>query len=320
MRRPFLLAVLCAVLLVPAAAHARPVRTAIFFYPWYSNPLHDGVYSHWQQNGHAPPLDIASAFFPARGAYSSSDPRVLRAQMREIRAARVDEVVSSWWGWGSSEDERLPDVQRVGRQYGVGVAVQLEPYPGRTVDSAGADLQHLRALGIRDVYVYRAEDFLPLDWARLNLRLSGVRVFAQTNHVGFAARAGFAGFYTYDILEYGGAKFGRFCAQAHRVALLCAPSVGPGYHAYPANGDPRVKPRYAGATYDSMWRAAIDAGADIVTITSYNEWHEGTQIEPARVQPSWAGYGSYDRAWGRRGRAAENAYLWRTAMWSASLR
>ena len=31
-----------------------------------------------------------------------------------------------------------------------------------------------------------------------------------------------------------------------------------------------------------MWRSAIGAGADIVTVTSYNEWHEGTQIEPAR--------------------------------------
>ena len=30
-----------------------------------------------------------------------------------------------------------------------------------------------------------------------------------------------------------------------------------------------------------MWRAAIAARADRVTITSYNEWHEGTQIEPA---------------------------------------
>ena len=31
-----------------------------------------------------------------------------------------------------------------------------------------------------------------------------------------------------------------------------------------------------------MWRGAVRARADLVTITSYNEWHEGTQIEPAR--------------------------------------
>ena len=38
------------------------------------------------------------------------------------------------------------------------------------------------------------------------------------------------------------------------------------------------------------------AAADIVTITSYNEWHEGTQIEPA--QAVGAPYASYDGAYG----------------------
>jgi glycoprotein endo-alpha-1,2-mannosidase len=314
--RRLVVAAVCALLLAPATAHGRRVRSAIFFYPWYSNPVHDGQYAHWQQNGHAPPFDIASAFFPARGPYSSADPRVLRAQMKDIRSAHVDEVVSSWWGWGSAEDERLPDVLGAARRRGLAVAVQLEPYVGRTVDTVGSDLPHLRELGIRDVYVYRAEDFLASDWTRLNLGLSGLRVFAQTSHVGFAARAGFAGFYTYDILEYGGAKFGRFCQQAHAVGILCAPSVGPGYHAYAANGDPRVKPREAGATYDSMWRAAIDARADFVTITSYNEWGEGTQIEPAGRRSN---YESYDGAYGLHGRRAERAYLRRTAYWTSQL-
>jgi glycoprotein endo-alpha-1,2-mannosidase len=306
-------ATLCALLLAPASARAANIRTAIFFYPWYSNATHDGGYAHWQQNGHAPPFDVASAFFPARGAYSSGDPRVLQAQMRDIASAHVDEVVSSWWGWGSAEDERLPAVLHSARRRGLAVAVQLEPYGGRTVARIGFDLQHLRALGIRDVYVYRAEDFSAEEWAGIALHVSGLRVFAQTNHVGFAARAGFAGFYTYDILEYGGAKFTRFCAQAHAAGILCAPSVGPGYYAYPANGDPRVKSRAAGATYDCMWRAALAAHADVVTITSYNEWGEGTQIEPAgRV----ARYESYDGAYGLHGRAAQRAYLSRTAYWT----
>ncbi len=67
-----------------------------------------------------------------------------------------------------------------------------------------------------------------------------------------------------------------------------------------------------------MWRAAVRARADIVTITSYNEWHEGTQIEPARAGAP--GYASYAGAWGAVGRAAERAYLVSTARWAARYR
>ena len=312
-----LVALLAAVLAFPASAFAAPVRSAIFFYPWYSNPSHDGAYSHWQQGAHTPPFDVASDFFPARGAYSSSDPRILRAQMRDIRQAGIDEVVSSWWGWGSDEDLRLPAVLRAADGQGLSVAVHIEPYAGRSIETIGADLAHLRALGIRDVYVYRAGDFTADDWRTLDLRFSGLRVFAQTNLVGFAARSGFTGFYTYDILLYGGDRFERYCAQAHAAGILCAPSVGPGYDAGPATGDVRVKLRAGGATYDCMWRAALDAHADLVTITSYNEWSEGTQIEPAG---HGGRYQSYDGAYGLHGRAAQSAYLRGTAQWTAKLR
>jgi hypothetical protein len=79
-----------------------------------------------------------------------------------------------------------------------------------------------------------------------------------------------------------------------------------------------------------MWRAAIQAGADRVTITSYNEWHEGTQIEAAMTPvsrkltiadgpattPVTEPYLSYDGAYGLHGRAASKAYLVRTAYWT----
>src|SRR6266511_2507408 len=147
MRLP--LAALALLLSLPAAAWAAEPRSSIFFYPWYSNMRHDGHYSHWTQGGHAPPFDLASHFFPVRGAYSSGDSRVLRSQMRDIAAAGIDEVVSSWWGQGSPEDDRLPAIMRAARRLHLRVGAQLEPYPGRTVSSIGADLAYLRGLGIR---------------------------------------------------------------------------------------------------------------------------------------------------------------------------
>lgn len=309
---------LLSLLLLPPA-HARGeqsggVRSAIFFYPWYGNPRVDGAYQHWQQRGR-----VASGFYPARGLYSSSDPLVLRSQMAEIATAGIDQVVVSWWGRGSPEDARLPEVVRAARRAGLEVAVHLEPYPGRSPSVAARDVASLARLGVRDFYVYGAHDAPAAAWAAATSPLEGVRVFVQTHLVGFAAAGGFDGIYTYDILVHGGDKFARLCAQARAKALLCAPSVGPGYDARRAVGDTRVKPRRNGRTYDAMWTAAIRASADIVTITSYNEWHEGTQIEPARPHRTLRGevYAGYDGAWRLRGKRAQRAYLARTALWTA---
>ena len=308
-------------LVTAGAAHAapRPVA-AIFYYPWYGTAARDGAYLHWEQNGRRPPLDLASHYYPARGPYSSGDPKVLRAQMRDIARAGVREVVVSWWGWGSIEDERLPMILRAAKARGLDVAVHLEPYGGRTIQTLAEDVAHLRSLGVSDFYVYRPLDIPAADWAQLNATLVGVRMFAQTTLVGFARLGGFTGVYTYDVLQNMGGSFGRLCEGAHRVGLLCAPSVGPGYDAARATGDPRVKPRRDGLTYDAMWTSALRARPDLVTITSYNEWSEGTQIEPAKPEPAAGAYLSYDGAYGRHGRAASHAYLWRTACWTGRLK
>ena len=61
-------------------------------------------------------------------------------QMDEIRSAGIDEIVVSWWGRGSAEDQRLPAVIVAARADGIAVAVHLEPYAGRTVASTVADI------------------------------------------------------------------------------------------------------------------------------------------------------------------------------------
>jgi hypothetical protein len=202
---------------------------------------------------------------------------------------------------------------------GLKVAVQIEPYDGRTAQSVASDLVHLRQLGITRAYVYHPFETDEASWAAVLPSAEGVQVLAETGNVARAQAAHFAGIYTYDVVTFGHAALASLCARAHRAGLICAPSVGPGYDALRATGDTRVRPRDGGATYDAMWRAAIHAGADRVTITSYNEWHEGTQIEPARAGPpgnaAKLSYESYEGAYGLHGKAAQRAYLDRTHFW-----
>lgn len=312
LRRLLVMGLAGAWLSVPAA-HAGTV--AIFYYPWYGTAAHDGTWEHWSQNGHHPPGSIYSRFYPARGVYSSATPAVAHAQMAEIASAGVDEVIVSWWGRGSIEDRRLPLVMRVARRHKLRVAIHLEPYPGRSATSVAADLSYIAGLGIHDVFVYQPRDLSGADWAAiLPAAPPSLRVFSGDEDVGFAVQGHFSGFYTYDFVDYGGATFTRLCNEAHRAGLLCAPSVGPGYDGTRAGEPAIVKPRRNGATYDALWSAAIAAHPDYVTITSYNEWGEGTQIEPAAARP---GYRSYSGAWGLTGVAASTAYLTRTAYWAA---
>jgi hypothetical protein len=324
MRRIVLLSLL--VLLLPASAQGGgpAVRVTAFYYPWYGTSSTDGVYQHWGQDGHQPPNDIASSYYPAAGLYSSDDRAVVAQQMAEIRDAGIDEIAVSWWGRGSVEDRRLPLVLQEARAAGIAVAAHIEPYGGRSVATIVDDVAYLKTLGISTFYMYRALDLPIADWAAAQpaLHAGGGTFFAQTGMVGAAAAAGFDGIYTYDIVTFGGNTFARICGEARKMHLLCAPSVGPGYDARRGSGDPRVKLRHNGRTYDAMWRGAIHAHADRVTITSFNEWHEGTQIEPA-APPAHHGayrYLSYNGAWGLHGVQAEYAYLNRTLYWSQVFR
>jgi len=175
----------------------------------------------------------------------------------------------------------------------------------------------LRDKGFTDFYVYDADRDPAAAWADALGELEGVRVLGHTTLVGRAHAAGFDGLYTYDVATWNGNTFARMCSQARRAGLLCAPSVGPGYDATLATRDPLVRPRLRGATYDRMWRAAVKARADVVTVTSYNEWQEGTQIEPARTQVERSGY---EGAWGKRGLSAQRAYLDATNRWVVRFR
>src|SRR5579864_6384103 len=204
---------------------ARAGTVAIFYYPWYGTPLHDGTWLHWGQNGHRPPADVYSRYFPALGPYSSGDPRIVSRQMQEIAAAGVNEVIVSWWGRGSVEDARLPAVLAAARASGLQVAIHIEPYTGRSPATVAQDLTYLASWGIRDVYVYHPADFAASDWAPVTAaKPPSIRLFAGTELVGFAAGAGFDGIYTYEFVDFGGAKFIRLCEQAHARGLLCAPS------------------------------------------------------------------------------------------------
>ena len=199
------------------------------------------------------------------------------------------------------------------------ICFHLEPFPGRNAETARVAVAHIidtwgahpafyRHNGKPLFYVYDSYLVPAEQWATL-LKADGANTIRGTAQdalmVGLwvkegdgkaLVRGGFDGFYTYfatDGFTYGSttAHWPTMEAFAREHGLLFIPSVGPGYddtRIRPWNGA-NTRPREKGAYYDRMFGAALKANPDMISITSYNEWHEGTQIEPA-VPKTAAGF------------------------------
>ncbi|HTC85463.1 MAG TPA: hypothetical protein VK656_02100, partial [Candidatus Acidoferrum sp.] len=237
-----------------------------------------------------------------------------------------------WWGQGSFEDHALGGVLAAAAAHGIRVAAHLEPYAGRTPDSVRSDLAYLDGLGLREVWIYEAMQ-LPGDQLQPVLdAFPGDLLLAETGNIGavrsgafaaWAAATHFAGVYTYEAVRFEGSDLVAFCAGARRLGLGCAPAVAPGFSAIRSGGSASyARSRDGGATFDHRWLGAIGAHPSLIVITSYNEWHEGTQIEPASPSclPSGFCYRTYDGDYGLSGPASQTSYLSRTAQWAARFR
>lgn len=315
---------------LPGVAHAAALssRTQLFYYPWYGGG--STGYRHWVQGGHTPPDDIGANFYPVLGPYDSGDfSGAVEQHMRWIEQSGAGVIVYSWWGQGSDEDGLAAGVLAAAARHGIRVAWHLEPYSGRTAASTVSDVNYIlgrygsspafyREGGRGAFYVFeslRIADWTPLDQVR-----SSAIVLAQTTDTSKVVH--FGGMYTYDAIAGatapGWREAGAYC-EAN--GLVWAPSVGPGYNddrAVPGNTTPTLS-RDNGATYDREWQNALSSGADWVSVTSFNEWHEGSIIEPARSSPPSSAYDTFTGAYGTSGTASETAYLDRTRYWAAQL-
>jgi hypothetical protein len=73
--------------------------------------------------------------------------------------------------------------------------------------------------------------------------------------------------------------------------------VHPGHDNSHFVDQPYVMPRRDGETLRDYLRAATDAGADFVMVTSWNEWPESTVVEPSSSWPDPYHYLKILAAW-----------------------
>ncbi|MFM8999795.1 MAG: hypothetical protein ACKOKE_07065 [Actinomycetota bacterium] len=325
----------------PAVEGPDPSREVVaFYYAWYGNPESDGRWIHWEGSNSSPPDTLASDFYPSLGAYSSSDPPVVAQHMAWLREAGVGVIALSYWK-GETSDAVVDLVFRTAEHYGIEVAFHIEPYADRTADEMASTVHRLldRYGASPALYRLEAESLhlpgvrprpLVFVWATnvasqtdpteqpVEYWASGVDAIHATDDAFVVAcpcggryaesvlGGHFDGAYNYASLFLDQEDFS--WAQTLPAKSLYIPSVMPGSLQNAIGAPSLFVDRAAGDAYRAQWDAALDVlvRPALVSITSFNEWHEGSQIEPAV-----SGYASADagREWFDYGGLPEDGYL-----------
>jgi hypothetical protein len=96
----------------------------------------------------------------------------------------------------------------------------------------------------------------------------------------FAFYSTFSHFRAHDYDTLVG-KYRYMTKLAHDAGKKMLLPVHPGHDNSHFRDDPYVMPRRDGQTLRDFLRAATDAGADYIMVTSWNEWPESTVVEPS---------------------------------------
>lgn len=265
--------------------------------------------------------DIGANFYPELGAYSSKDPAVLSEHMKQIKLSGAGVVAVSWYPPGLADENGPPSdgmilpILEAAAKEDLKVTLHIEPYADMNVENLRDNIQYVvehyvdhpafytRRVGHRDLplyYIYDSYRIVPDQWLRLLSSKGDVTVrgtdldglfiglLVEFRHRVDIKRAKFDGFYTYfgsNGFSHGSSwkNWRGLQDYAQRNSLLFIPSIGPGYvdtRIRPWNGQ-TTRERRRGSYYGMGWRTALNFNPKCVSITSFNEWHEGTQIESA---------------------------------------
>ncbi len=278
---------------------------------WNHKILPHGPDPRWIDAGHYPGgEDIGANFYPELGTYSSNDPEIISKHMEMIKEAGIGVLAFSWWGKNASEEQSLMSYFDIADQYGLKITFHIEPFY-RSIEEFRDLLSYISGKygdhpalykfnGKPLYYVYDSYKHSSDEWRKIldpagvstvrNTALDGsfIGIWVLRTSGDFFLSSGFDGFYTYyasDKYVYGSNpdNWAELADFAEKHELIFIPSVGPGYI------DTRIRPwnvnttvtRDHGKYYENMFQRALAVNPEFISITSFNEWHEGTQIEPA---------------------------------------
>ncbi|MEM1570099.1 MAG: glycoside hydrolase family 99-like domain-containing protein [Candidatus Bathyarchaeia archaeon] len=287
-----------------------PKYVLAFYYPWYGTPEGPtGFWRHWDEGGHNPDVfidcrrDLGTTDYPVNGPYDSKDEDVIACHFKLAEEACIDGFIVSWWGFETFEDEVFRLMLKVAEE--VNTSIKLSVYyevihGGR--DEAVKDIERilrdygdqkafLKVQGYPVIFIYSRAlhqlDYRDWDYVIRKIRYDGFKVLLIAD--GFDERVAeiFDGLHTYNPVGilHEGRDLKDVYANVKRIAedhgVIFSATVLPGYDDTHIREPGLTYPRKNGDTYREAWKAAYESRADWVLICSWNEWHEGSEIEPS---------------------------------------
>lgn len=271
---------------------------AVFYYPWYGNPATSGYWSHWNGPGDNPPSTWSSLYAPDFPdstwdppvmLYDSTDPGLLCWQDQGMARAGVDIAIGSWWGIGTFEDNALASAIQSCKSVQWCIYYEMEGFADPPVEQLVTDLRSVidrfgptRNYAKVDnkwlVFVYIANDEdAAARWrtAKEQLRDAGYELYI--NAVGSPAPGNFPD--PWDAIHLYDLTTRQTLTDTIMVGDDSA-ALSPGF--WGAYEDPQLERDLQ--AYCAAWADIVSEAerARFILIETWNEWHEGTSIEPGQ--------------------------------------
>lgn len=258
-----------------------PLRGA-FYYPWFPQT--------WKVGGE-------HVFYnPDLGYYSSDDQKVVDKHIDFMDYGKIEVAISSWWGIGKYTDTRfsllLNRTKELGSSLKWAIYYEKEGFDAHdtSVSALKADLEYLkkytgheafaRMAGKPVIFVYNANDNtcdVANRWSQAN-----------SNGEWYVVLKVFPGYRDCSNQPDSWHQYGPGVPTSKHTGY--AYGIAPGF--WRADQSSPLLARDVDRWYQNV-RDMVASGEPWQLIVSFNEWGEGTAVEPAKEWKSDSGYGVY---------------------------
>lgn len=298
-----------------AKSGTEPPLILAHYMPWYTaKPASEEWGWHWTMNHFDPEKqtdgrrEIASKFYPLIGPYDSGDVDVLEYHLLTMKLAGMDGVIVDWYGRTDFRDyavlnrntyRLLQQCERLKMKFVICYEDQTIPAlvegerieASQRVSHARQEINWLAKYWFQSPSYVRIDDLpvmlsfgheglTPDEWTRCLKQLDAPIAYYSQDY----RRDGAVGAFGWPSPQAGLQQTDRFL-NASKQWPDHIPAAFPRFDdiyrdAKVSEGYP-VLPDNDGETFKSTLAAATDHGARIIQLATWNDWGEGTQLEPS---------------------------------------